>query len=224
MKKRYNVLLFDLDDTLLDFTGDEIRALKTVLSKHGLPCGDDVIETYYGIENWQFFEMGNINSESVITTRLKVLLKMLEAENSEEITTEYYSLMLSSHKLISGALGMLRKLKKVGYKLYIATNGYPEFQYARIKAAKLKNLFDGIFISEEIDRRKPSPSYFRYLFERIPESNLSKYLMIGDAQTTDILGGQNAGIDTCWYNPKAKKGRYVPTYEIKYFEELEKIL
>ena len=48
--------------------------------------------------------------------------------------------------------------------------------------------------------------------------------MIGDAQTTDILGGQNAGIDTCWYNPKAKKGRYVPTYEIKYFEELEKIL
>ena len=55
MKKRYTVLLFDLDDTLLDFTGDEIRALKTVLSKHGLPCGDDVIETYYGIENWQFF-------------------------------------------------------------------------------------------------------------------------------------------------------------------------
>ena len=119
---------------------------------------------------------------------------------------------------------MLRKLKKEGYKLYIATNGYPEFQYARIKAARLMNLFDGIFISEEIDRRKPSPSYFKYLFERIPESNHSKYLMIGDAQTTDILGGINAGIDTCWYNPRGKKGRYVPTYEIKFFEELEKIL
>ena len=224
MNKKYSILLFDLDDTLLDFTGDEKRALKTVLSKYGLPCADDVIETYYGIEDWQFFEMGNVNAKSMITTRLKVLLKMLEAENSEEITNEYYSLMLSSHKLIGGALGMLRKLKKAGYKLYLATNGYPEFQYKRIKAAKLYNLFDGIFISEEIDRRKPSVSYFKYLFDRIPESNRSKYLMIGDAQTTDVFGGINAGIDTCWYNPKAKKGRYVPTYEIKYFEELEKIL
>ena len=224
MNKKYSVLLFDLDDTLLDFTGDEIRALKTVLSKYGLPSGDDVIETYYGIENWQFFEMGNINAKSMITTRLKVLLKMLEAENSEEITNEYYSLMLSSHKLIGGALGMLRKLKKSGYKLFIATNGYPEFQYKRIKDAKIAKLFDGIYISEEIDRRKPSQSFFKYLFERIPESKHSKYLMIGDAQTTDIFGGINAGIDTCWFNPRGKKGRYVPTYEIKYFEELEKIL
>ena len=159
MKRRYNVLLFDLDDTLLDFTGDEKKAIRTVLSKYGLPCGDDVIETYYGIEFWQTFEMGNVNSKSVITNRLKVLLKMLEAENSEEITEEYYSLMLSSHKLISGALKLIRNLKKAGYKLYIATNGYPEFQYKRIKDAKIANYFDGIFISEEIDLRKPTPSF-----------------------------------------------------------------
>ena len=224
MNKKYSVLLFDLDDTLLDFTGDEIKAIKTVLSAHNLPCSDDVIETYYGIEHWQYFEMGNITSKSVITNRLLVLLKMLEAENSEEIATEYYSLMLSSHKLIKGTLKMLRRLKALEYKMYIASNGYPEFQYKRIREAKIAGFFDGFFISEEIDRRKPTPAFFRYMFNRIPESQLSKYLLIGDAQTSDILGGKNAGIDTCWFNPKGKKGRYLPTYQIKDFEELEKIL
>lgn len=224
MNKKYNVLLFDLDDTLLDFTGDEIKAIRTVLSNHGLPNGDDVLDTYYGIEHWQTFEMGNISSNSVITNRFRVLLKMLEAKNSDEIANEYYELMLSSHKLIPGALKLLKALKLSGYKLYIATNGYPEFQYKRIKDAKISKFFDGIFISEEIDLRKPTPAFYKYLFNRIPESRLSKYLMIGDAQTSDILGGINAGIDTCWVNPKGKVGRYCPTYQIKNFEELEKIL
>ncbi len=224
MKKRYSVLLFDLDDTLLDFTGDEIKAIKTVFDKHSLPCGDDVIETYYGIEHWQSFQMGNINSKSVITNRLLVLLKMLEAENARQIADEYYELMLNSHKLIKGALKWLRKLKASGYKLYIATNGYPEFQRKRIKDARIAGYFDGVFISEEIDLRKPTPAFFKYMFNRIPESNRSRYLLIGDAQTSDIFGGMNAGIDTCWFNPKGNKGRYTPTYNIKSFEELEKIL
>lgn len=224
MNKKYNILLFDLDDTLLDFTGDEIKAIRTVLSNHGLPNGDDVLDTYYGIEHWQTFEMGNISSNSVITNRFRVLLKMLEAKNSDEIANEYYELMLSSHKLIPGALKLLKALKSSGCKLYIATNGYPEFQYKRIKDAKISKFFDGIFISEEIDLRKPTPAFYKYLFNRIPESRLSKYLMIGDAQTSDILGGINAGIDTCWFNPKGKFGRYCPTYQIKNFEELEKII
>lgn len=224
MSKKYSVILLDLDDTLLDFTGDEKKAIKEVLSKYGLPCGDDVIETYYGIEHWQSFEMGNISSKSMVTNRFRVLLKMLEAENIDVIADEYYELMLNSHKMIKGALKMLRWLKAEGYKIYIATNGYPEFQYKRIRQARILKYFSGIFISEEIDRRKPTPAFFKYMFNRIPESKLSKYLIIGDAQTSDILGGINAGIDTCWFNPKGINGRYSPTYQIKSFEELQKIL
>lgn len=224
MSKKYKILLFDLDDTLLDFTGDEKRSIATVLSNHGLPNGEDVIETYYTIENWQVFEMGNITAKTAITTRFKQLLKMLEADNEQVIIDEYYELMINSHKLISGALKLLRSLKNAGYRLYITTNGYPEFQRKRIKDARIEKYFDGIFISEEIDLRKPTPAFYKYVFNRIPESNRANVLIIGDAQTSDILGGINAGIDTCWYNPKGKKGRCIPTYEIKYFEELEKII
>lgn len=168
--------------------------------------------------------MGDISAKTVITNRFSVLLKILEAENIKELADEYYSLMLSSHKLIKGALKLLRRLKSEGYKLYITTNGYPEFQYKRIKDARIANFFDGIFISEEIDLRKPTPAFYKYVFNRVPESKLSNILIIGDAQTSDILGGINAGIDTCWYNPKGRKGRYRPTYQIKTYEELEKIL
>lgn len=224
MSKKYKILLFDLDDTLLDFTGDEKRAIKTVLSSHGLPSSDDVLDVYYTIENWQVFEMGNITSKTVITTRFLQLLKMLKAKNPSSLADEYYDLMLKSHKLISGALKLLRGLKAAGYRLYITTNGYPEFQRKRIKDARIEKFFDGIFISEEIDRRKPTPAFYNYVFDRIPESKRSNMLIIGDAQTSDILGGKNAGIDTCWYNPRGKAGRHKPTYEIKYFEELEKII
>lgn len=224
MKRRYNIILFDLDDTLLNFTGDEQKNITSVLEKHGLPFGKDVLETYYTIENWQTFEMGNINSKSVITTRFLHLLKILEVKNREELANEYYDLMLNSHKLISGALKLLRQLKKLGYKLYITTNGYPEFQRKRIKDAKIEKYFDGIFISEEIDLRKPTPAFYKYVLNRLPESKLSNIIIIGDAQTSDVLGGINSGIDTCWYNPSGRTGRYKPTYEIKYFEELEKIL
>ena len=224
MSKRYKILLFDLDDTLLDFTGDEKRAITKVLSDHGLPSGEDVIETYYTIENWQVFEMGNISAKSAVTTRFKQLLKILEAENPQALADGYYELMLNSHKLIKGALKLLRTLKEAGYRLYITTNGYPEFQRKRIKEARIEGYFDGIFISEEIDLRKPTPAFYKYVFNRIPESNRSNVLIIGDAQTSDILGGINAGIDTCWYNPRGVKGRRIPTYEIKYFEELEKII
>ncbi|MEE1054318.1 MAG: HAD hydrolase-like protein [Acutalibacteraceae bacterium] len=145
MNKRYNILLFDLDDTLLDFTGDEKKAISTVLERHGLPCGEDVLEAYYNLDNWQTFMMGDISAKTVITNRFSVLLKILEAENIKELADEYYSLMLSSHKLIKGALKLLRRLKSEGYKLYITTNGYPEFQYKRIKDARIANFFDGIF-------------------------------------------------------------------------------
>jgi len=224
MKKKYNILLFDLDDTLLDFTGDEKRALSKVLNDNGIPCGEDVIKTYYTIENWQTFEMGNITSKTVITTRFSYLLKLLEVKEKERLIDEYYDLMINSHKIISGTQKMLKSLKENGYKLYITTNGYPEFQRKRIKEARIEKYFDGIFISEEINLRKPSPSFYKYVFNRLPESNLSKVLIIGDAQTSDILGGINSGIDSCWYNPSGKAGRYKPTYEIKYFEELEKII
>ena len=224
MNKKYKILLFDLDDTLLDFSTDEKTAIKAVLENHNLYTGEDIIEMYYTIEDWQSFKMGDISAKTVITSRFCALLNLLQVDNIEEIADEYYTLMQNSHKVISGAISLLKKLNDKGYLIYLSTNGYPEFQYPRIKASRITKYFKGIFISEEIDFRKPTLSFYKYILNRVPASSKSDILIIGDAQTADILGGINSGIDTCWYNPKGDKGRYKSTYEIKSYKDLEKIL
>lgn len=224
--RRYNSLLIDLDDTLLDFSGDEKRAILATLEKYGLPHSNDVLELYSEINTWHTFELGEqITAKTVITNHFAKLLKMLEVkEHTAEIIDDYYKLMINSHKVKNGAVKTLRQLKEKGYHLYLTTNGFPDFQYKRIKAARIYNFFDGIFISEEIDLRKPSRGFFDYVLKRIPESNRSKVLVIGDAPTADVFGGINSKLDTCWLNERDRQCKYRPTYSIKSLSELNDIL
>ena len=225
LEKKYNSLFIDLDDTLLDFSSDEKKAVLKTLEKFGLPCEDDVYMAYTEIENWQLFNLGEeIDAKKFVTSRFKILLKMLEAKDIESISDSYYETLRKSHKLKTNAIKVLTYLKERGYKLYITTNGYHEFQYDRIKASRIFDFFDGIFISEEINLHKPAKNYFDYVLNRIPESNRSKVLIIGDAPTADILGGINSKIDTCFLNDKDKLCKYKYTYKIEKLSDLTKIL
>ncbi len=225
MSRKYNSIFIDLDDTLLDFSSDEKSALLSTLEKHGLPFGEDVYTTYNEIENWQFFNLGDeIDAKTYITCRFKVLLKMLQVEDIETIVEDYYNSLSNSCKTKSGAIKILNYLKEQGYKIYLTTNGYPEFQYKRIKASRINKYFDGIFISEEIDLKKPSKRFFDYVMNHIPESNRSKVLIVGDAPTADVLGGINAKIDTCYFDDKNKSCRYKYTYKIEKLSDLSNIL
>lgn len=226
MERIYKTLFFDLDDTLFDYTGDEKRCIKKVMEGHGMMVDDDIFELYYSIDDWQLFTMGDINSKTVITDHFRRMLKMLETK-SEEISVmadEFYEAMFLSHRLKYGALKTLEYLKDKGYKLYITSNGYSDIQRKRIQDAKIEQYFNGVFISEEMDLRKPGRAFFNYVFNRIPESNHKNILIIGDAPTSDILGGINAGVDTCWLNDRDKKCKYKYTYQIKSLKELMNIL
>ena len=225
MNNRYNSLFFDLDDTLLDFKFDEKNAVLTTLEKHNLPCAEDVYTAYTEIENWQIFDLGQeINDKTMVTSRFKVLLKMLEAKDIELIAEDYYAIISNMHKLKSGALKVLKYLKEKGYKLYLTTNGYADFQHKRIKASRISGYFDGVFISEEIGSSKPSKSFFDYVMNRIPESNRSKVLIIGDAPTADVLGGINAKIDTCFLCENDRQCKYKFTYKISKISQLTELL
>ncbi len=187
---------------------------------------DDIIELYYSIDDWQIFEMGNITSKSIISDHFRRMLKMLEF-NDEDIAAlgdEFYEIMINSHRLKYGARKVLEDLKSKGYRLYIACNGRSDFQRKRIKDSGISDYFNNIFISEEMDVRKPGKAYTDYIMARIPESNRKKVLIIGDAPTTDVLTGINGGIDVCWLNDKNGKCRYKYTYQIKSLKALTEIL
>ena len=75
-------------------------------------------------------------------------------------------------------------------------------QKGRLESAKISPLFEGIFLSEEVGYVKPQIEFFEYCFSRIPDFSRDRAVIFGDSLTSDILGGINAGIRTCWFNPK----------------------
>lgn len=106
------------------------------------------------------------------------------------------------------------------------TNGISDVQHARIKGSPLSEVFEAVIVSEETGYQKPETGIFDYAFAKLNLSDERKVLIVGDSLTSDIRGGNNYGIDTCWFNPLGKPGdpEIVPTYEIRSLDELVEIV
>lgn len=224
---KYTSLLLDLDNTLLDFDMAEAAAIRRVLKANGLPDGDAAVIAYSEINKsfWERFERGEIPKTAIYAGRFKKLLSVFECEGDPEaLSREYGGYLSEGYFKTEGADEILEYLRWRGYKLYATTNGFSATQHKRIKGAGLENAFDAVFVSEDAGTQKPEKEYFEHVLKNIPERDISKLLIVGDSMSSDILGGINAGIDTCWYNPKGAKMKYLPTYEISKLDELKRIL
>lgn len=112
------------------------------------------------------------------------------------------------------------------FRIALLTNGFKDAQHARVNGSVLKNLFEVIITSEETGFQKPQKEIFAYALERLQISDPSRVLMIGDSLSSDIQGGNNFGIDTCWFNPKRKLNHtdIQPTFEIHTWDQFSKIV
>lgn len=225
--KKYTTLYFDLDNTLLDFHAAEREALTSLLKLHKIPFSEEEIKLYSKINQsyWERFERGEIPKKEIYAGRFRTFLEAVDQSGDpEQMAVDYFSFLSLNCDFIEGATDILDYVKAKGYILCATTNGMAKTQYNRIEKSGLNNYFDYIFVSETTGSQKPEKEYFDYAVEHSAEKDRSKILVIGDSMSSDILGGINAGIDTCWYNPKGDKGKYTPTYEIKDLDELKNIL
>ena len=106
--------------------------------------------------------------------------------------------------LIDGAFDLCRELSQ-NHELYIITNGFHQIQTGRFRPSAIAPFFRNVFISEDIGAEKPSEIFFDYVKKHIPNFCADTTLVVGDSLSSDILGGINAGLDVCWYNPNNKK-------------------
>ncbi len=225
--KKYTSIFFDLDDTLLDFKAAERSAVTKVLAAHSLPHDDLSVKTYSEINQsyWERFERGEIEKGEIFAGRFRTFLDWCKKEgNPEQIAKDYFFALSCEHQTIDGAHEILKLLQKRGYKIYATTNGLCTTQFKRIRESGLEPLFDGVFVSEEANAQKPEKEYFDFVIEKTPEKNRTKILVIGDSLSSDILGGINSGLDTCWFNPHSKDSDLSITYRISTLSELEDIL
>lgn len=222
--KKYNVFLFDADNTLYDYNKAEANALKILFGYCGFKYTEEIRMRYREInaEVWSHFEKGEMTKDDLQTLRFSRLFDdMSVSHNSKEFNEKYLVELGKGAFLMEGSLEMCKTLTSNGKKIYIITNGLLATQEARINHSLIEEYITDYFVSEVVGFHKPNIKYFDYVINKI---NVKKEeaLVIGDSLTADIAGGNNAGIDTCWFNPDGIKNNTdnIPTYEIKKLEEL----
>ena len=250
---KYKVILFDADDTLFDFKKTENYALENLMSSldtdydkdqknrhhraqypHGhLRAGkthhkDYCINIYKEINTkiWKEFEEGKITSDDLKIERFQRLIDKLNLSDDATRLSELYVKFLSQGSfLYEDTKDLLDYLSK-NYKLGIITNGLADVQHKRIRESDVGHYFDDVIISDEIKIAKPNPEIFEYALKSLNHDDKSSVLMVGDSLSSDIKGGLNASIDTCWCNlaNKINNTDIVPKYEINNLLDLKNIL
>lgn len=226
---KYKVLLFDADDTLFDFKKTEEFALGDALKKIGIDYDREYHLPLYKKVNtgiWKELEEGKIALKKLKTERFRRYFDKLQMEFDHIKFADMYMDSLGDGSfLFDDAKEIVEELGRKT-RMAIITNGLSKVQDKRIKKSIISHHFEEIIVSEEVEITKPNPEIFELTMNKINYSDKSSVLMIGDNLASDIQGGINYGIDTCWYNPGSKENdRGIdPTYEVKSLEELKELI
>lgn len=225
----YYCLFFDVDGTLLDFNASEDAALRDTLAHFSLPQTEEAVAAYHTINNalWASLERGKVRQDKLVVQRFARLLNTLGAKGNPAKINDYYLTQLSQRAdTFPGVEEMLEELAEVA-TLAVVSNGVERVQMGRLERSGLERYFDGVFISGRVGASKPSRKIFDTALNALGIENRKKVLMIGDSLKADIMGGKNAGIDTCWCNfedAALPEGAPKPTHIIRGYEELLRIV
>lgn len=223
-----HTVFLDLDDTLLDFHRGEATALAAALRQVGIVPTSEVLERYSAInaQQWQLLEQGLLTREEVLVRRFDLLFAELGVECSSQETRDLYEgLLRQQHDFLPGGRELLGALAPY-YDLYIASNGTAAVQDQRLSDAGILPYCKDIFISQRLGAVKPQKEFFDACFARIPGFCLEETIIIGDSLTSDIKGGLNAGLHTCWFNPYSRTAPpdIQPEYQVRTLEQIPKLL
>lgn len=219
-------LLWDVDNTLLDFSAAERAAIQSLFQEYGLgPCSGEMLQRYAAINTayWERLERGEITKPEVLVGRFQEFFEVegIDAAIASEFN-EKYQLRLGdtivyrddSPHIVTSLRGRVRQ--------YVVSNGTITAQTKKLRLSGLGALMDGIFLSEELGVEKPNVEFFDKVFSVLGNIDKKQVMIVGDSLTSDILGGSNAGIVTCWYNPGGKPaaGGVHPHHEISDLHEV----
>jgi len=224
----YQSILFDADGTLFDYDRAEFEALSDTFKKFGYDFDPSYVEKYEKINKqiWLQLEQGKITPDRLKVKRFEELLSVLEIQsNANGFSDSYLDFLSNNTSLIHGAEELLKTI--VGkVRLVLITNGLKKVQRSRFAKSTIGSYFDHIIISEEVGAAKPDKKIFDVTFSKMNYPEKDTVLIVGDSLTSDIKGGADYGIDTCWFNPKHLNHDHevLINYEINELEDVLKII
>lgn len=224
------VILWDIDGTLLDFEKAENQAIKKCFEIFHLgECTDEMIARYSVINKgyWERLERKEITKPEVLVGRFQEFFEKegIVTECAADFNKEYQLRLGDTICFCDDGYELVKSLKQ-RVKQYAVTNGTKVAQDKKLNKSGLIDLFDDIFISEDIGVEKPDVRFFEYIWERIGTYSPEEVMIVGDSLTSDMQGGNNAGILCCWYNPKAlvNNNSLKIDYEIDDLQKIREII
>ena len=226
---RYQQIIFDVDDTLIDFAATENFALHSLFNAHHWPLSTETQRRYHSYNQglWRRLEHGEIDYDQLTKMTFHNFIKEnlgLNVDGSQ-VMDEYRSYFGETHKLLPGVADTLKFAKRQGYKLAVLSNGERYMQRHRLELAGIKKYFDLIVTSEEAHYSKPDSHAFDYFFSRT-EIGPGETIFFGDGLKSDILGAENYGFDSIWYNHRHRKNtlKLHPIFEVDNYPQLVQLM
>ena len=203
---KYKYLLWDLDGTLLDFLASERAALKSLFIKYGFgECSDEKIARYskINVKYWQALERNEMTKPEFLVGRFKEFFEIegLDASKAKEFNDDYQLALGDTIVYCDNSLELLKNFKREGYIQAAVTNGTKAAQVKKLAGSGFDKVLDYVFISEDVGIEKPNVGIFEKVIADMKIKNIKEAIMIGDSLSSDMKGGNNIGVDTCWYNP-----------------------
>ena len=225
---KYNCIMMDIDNTLLDFDAAERKALLETLQQFSLPCDEAAVSRYHEINSslWGELNKGKIRRDKLVIERFDRFVKEIGAAAKATELNRAYTEHLATHAdVIPGAEEALQELAEVATMIAVS-NGTESVERGRLKLSGFEKYFDDIFVSEAVGVSKPNPKIFQMARRKLGIEHSDKVLVVGDSLSADIQGGVNAGLDTCWVNMNGLENEsgLTPTYEVKALSELYPIV
>ncbi|WP_251717389.1 YjjG family noncanonical pyrimidine nucleotidase [Lactobacillus agrestimuris] len=226
---RYKQIIFDVDDTLIDFAATEDFALHSLFDANGWPLSSELQKQYHSYNQnlWRDLELGKYTYEEISERCFRVFLKQnLDIDvDGNEVMDEYRSYFGEAHQLLPGVEDTLIYAKRQDYKLTVLSNGEQFMQEHRLELAGIKDYFDLIVTSEQAHYQKPDEHAFDYFFSRT-QIGPNETIFFGDGLQSDILGAEKYGFDSIWYNHRHRKNNLNlhPLFEVENYPQFVKIM
>jgi len=222
----YTWLLFDADDTLFDYPLAETKALRSTFEQFGQVYRSEYLRIYqvFNRQVWEKFELGETSATELRLKRFRLLFNEIGMPlDPQEFSQRYLENLVQASDLLPGAAEVLKALSG-RYHIGLVTNGLKEVSRPSLESSAIRPFIEKIFISEEMGVAKPAAGFFEAVFQEIGQPAKNQVLIIGDSLASDMQGGINYGIDTCWFNPAEKTTALTVTYTVTSLGQLLDIL
>jgi len=221
---KYKWILLDADGTLFDYEYAERHSLELMFRENGIRFRKEYLLEYHRVneELFRCLEKGTVTPDELRIVRFERLFSKYGIKsNAAEVSQQYLSHLSNISRLFPSAFETVEALSQ-GVNIAIVTNGMTEVQKKRISSSGLSPFISAVIISEDAGTAKPSEKFFSFVFDRIGNPDKKLVLIAGDSLTSDIKGGYEFHIDTCWYNPGELSNHLGIDidYEIKELNEL----